>query len=175
MYITLAIDPGLRGIGWALAESSLPSPRHQYKRFIRAGYYPGLPVGKGRGPVAWRAFKGLRAEVERGLTSPVTGMILEWPEWYYERRGRVVADDLFQLCAVDGFVQGLWPDVPAIGPLPKEWKGQITKAVMHNRLFRKLSKEDMERIELPRDTELAHNVYDAVSMLVLKTYGGMAS
>lgn len=157
MRRTLAIDPGLHGVGWAVAENAMLRG-HQGGKLLGAGYYPGVD---GRGPETWNALRGL-VDVVRDFHCDT--LLLEFPEWYYQN-SHARAEDLLELAAVDGFMVGAFPYVTMrLYVQPKEWKGQLPKNVHHARLAKKLSPEEHQRIQFPGTKELDHNVWDAVGL-----------
>jgi hypothetical protein len=106
----------------------------------------------------------MREHVER-LTH-VDFIVMEYPQWYYGK-GNARFDDLAQLCSVDGFIQGLWPEVDGVSFHPTEWKGQVPKDIHHARLMRILTPDDIAKVKLPI-ASLAHNVWDAVALAKMK-------
>ena len=147
----LAIDPGLRHLGWALyADAQLE----------RAGLACGLVDSRERGPIAWRA---VVADIPTGLDpSCIVG---EFPQVYSVRNTR--PDDLLQLASVLGAVAQRWTGTPMVTLLPREWKGQRPKEATTYQANQTLSV--VEAHTLSRELRavpatLQHNVLDAVAL-----------
>lgn len=49
-------------------------------------------------------------------------------------------------------------------PHPRKWKGQVPKDVMVKRVIKTLSGEEHQRVRVPSQKKLAHNVWDAVGI-----------
>lgn len=148
----LAIDPGLRHIGWALyVDGSLEA----------AGLSTGVLDTQERGPGAWLAavadiqIPDIRVDV----------LVSEYPQVYSVRN--VNPDDLLMLASVVGAVCARWSKAEHVLYRPREWKGQRSKeATLHHahRVLRIDEANRLGRFLAPIPENLRHNVHDAVGI-----------
>jgi hypothetical protein len=90
-------------------------------------------------------------------------LILEVPQVYRNSVGK----DLIKLAQMGGaFAAYLAHDAPITvkSYLPKEWKGNVKKEIMTERIKERLTPEEHSRIELPRAKSLHHNIYDGCGL-----------
>ena len=149
--ITLAIDPGIRGVGAAVFVD----------RILRVAAYVVNPATEGNGPAeiialaravwAWMPY---RAPDE---------VVMEWPQVY--RAGKLKGDpnDLLPLPAIGTAIAMKCGAVRAVRYLPHEWKGNLTKEVCHERVRERLQAEELPRIPVLA-AKVLHNVLDAVGV-----------
>jgi hypothetical protein len=127
--LLLSIDPGTRGCGcawWAGEE------------LLHARYVPGAS-GKGEtGPGEWlatvSAVEAASGEVLDGLRPDV--VLVERMQVY--TRGKGDPRDLLALSAIGGGLFRAFGDAAPVGPLPREWKGQVPRDVMGSRVEQKV-------------------------------------
>lgn len=145
----ISIDPGLRGLGVAIWGSDL--------RLAKAFYVKGAPTTIPAGPGAWRAvWEGLGVHDARYAS---IDLAIEMPRVYQIRK--TPSEDLLQLCAIVG---GLAVNAARVKVYrPSEWKGQVPKKVMIQRIIGRLELDEVRRFESPGVT-LDHNVWDAVGI-----------
>lgn len=86
---------------------------------------------------------------------------IEIPQVYRFSKGD--PNDLIDLTAVAGAIVGTlggkW-----IAYKPREWKKQVDKMMMVERIKSRLTNEEHARMTLPRAKSLAHNVWDGVGI-----------
>lgn len=157
----VCVDPGIRGCGAAIFLGG---------SLLKAAYVPAGPDGDG---VVGRAVQSARAVVvwigQQNLDwgpswngYPIR-LVIEWPQVYRAGRGRGDPNDLLGLAAVDGALAAICLDYKVVTYLPREWKGQVPKDVMVERIKSRLTPEELTRVELPAKS-LQHNVYDAIGL-----------
>jgi hypothetical protein len=154
----LAVDPGLRGTGWAVFERA-------------ALALCGCAAG-GAGSLRERAAR-IADGVLRAVPMQIETLIIERPQVYAQRKQRGDPNDLVDMGILVGvLMQALDPDHARL-VLPRDWKGTIPKAeklgdyIVHKRSLRFLLPSERRRYEaaleqLPGD--LRHNVADAVGI-----------
>ncbi len=151
--ITIAIDPGLRGVGIAAFEG---------KELMRAGYVKNSEQ-KLRGPQAWYSM----AHEVRYWVWPSFGLIpcdtlvLEGQQIYLG--AKINPAHLIEIAGVAGAVAYAIDAKKRVSYLPRIWKGQVPKDVHNQRTLAKLSEKEQAVIEYPA-TSLRHNVYDAIGL-----------
>lgn len=146
----LSIDPGLRTTGVALWQNSL---------LVEAKLLQGDK--KANGSEAWRAIGYALIPMVNALVERV---IVELPQVYVASRSKADPNDLIQLAAVVGTIGGMLRDVPMQTVLPRQWKGNIDKAIMVERIQSKLSAKEKGVVKLPSAKSLSHNVWDAIGV-----------
>lgn len=144
MRTLLAIDPGLHSCGISLWNNG---------SLVNAALVPNLDS-------TWTGMAlGIKEYIASFLTYVSNGVI-EIPQVY--RHGKGDPEDLIQLAGVCGAIKGVlggsWTDVK-----PREWKGQVPKEVMVQRIQKKLSTIEIGAVVLPQKS-LAHNVWDSVGI-----------
>lgn len=90
-------------------------------------------------------------------------LILERPQIYQQRFLKGDPNDLVLLAYMGGALAGYLNTGPILY-YPKEWKRQVPKKIMVERVKSKLSKEEHARVELPRAKSLHHNIWDGVGI-----------
>lgn len=144
----LCVDPGLRGCGAAVFDGGF---------LVRAGYVEN-PVSSGRG---YKAHSEMGEAVSRWLDKDVDRVIIEHPRIYpgtAQQKGDL--NDLLDVAAVGAAVAS-WCNFRETETLfPMDWKGQVPKEVMTERIRRALS--EIERLNILKcKSSLMHNVLDA--------------
>lgn len=144
----LCVDPGLRGCGVAVFDGGF---------LINAAYVEN-PVTHGRG---YKAHSEMGEAVSFWLDKGADRVIIEHPRVYpgsAQQKGD--PNDLLDVVAVGASVAS-WCNSREIETLfPSEWKGQVPKEVMTERIRRALS--DIERLNIQKcKASLMHNVLDA--------------
>jgi hypothetical protein len=88
-------------------------------------------------------------------------LLFEWPQMYSVDKQKGDQNDLPPMAGIDTGIACLYSGVPTKDYSPREWKGQIDKEVMNDRVWRRLSPEEQRCIErLPRGG-LSHDALDA--------------
>src|SRR5258707_11468919 len=151
---TLAIDPGIRGLGFSLWDDG---------DLHLAGYVRN-PYKTGDGPKEWRALYGAIFDrlgaVGEFCFERLEHLWIEVPRIYPAARHKGDQNDLVALAGVAGALTAL-DAVNITRVYPREWKGTIDPDVCIERIKRRLSQRELARVELPGKT-LAHNVWDSV-------------
>jgi hypothetical protein len=142
----VSVDPGLRSCGVAY-----------WKEGVLQAAQLVLGDKKARDAAAWRAMTdNLHHEVLDFTGSPVA---IEFPQVY--RYGKGDPNDLLQLAVIVGGCFS-WTDNLHVYR-PREWKRQVPKNIMCQRIQDRLTEEERRRVALPVPS-LAHNVWDAVGI-----------
>ncbi len=149
MSTLLAIDPGLRHCGCAYFTDGVLS-----RACLAVNYEKKL-----RGPKAHHA---MALEVSLRMNSAYW-TVLEYPRIYPNHSNKRAEDpnDCLELAGVDGAIAAyLGGNVSHV--FPSEWKGQVPKAIMIERIKKTLTKEETQRVELAGAK--SHNIWDAVGI-----------
>jgi hypothetical protein len=153
--VKIGIDPGLRHCGIAYGESSL----------VRAELVLN-PERTARGPLAWVE---MCCAVMRTVPSHVlTGELhIEVPRYYPRQRyikedQNVDPNDLIELAGVVGSLATQWHSVKFY--YPSDWKGQVPKKIMTERIRKKLRPSETENIVSVGAKD--HNTLDAVGIFL---------
>jgi len=134
----LCVDPGVHGCGCALFEMSI---------LQCAGYVRG-------------DFPTTASRVREGVGGGVDGLVLEVPRVYPGPRAND-PNDLIDLALVDGLIAGEFT-VPLKTYYPSDWKGQVPKKIMTERIKKTL--DEVELLRVDRIGALDHNTFDAVGI-----------
>jgi hypothetical protein len=103
---------------------------------------------------AWtRLVKEIKVEV------PVKVLVSEMVQ-IYARNRRANPEGLLQLSGVIGALAWRFRDAELYCYRPREWKGQIPKPVMQERLQKALSREELSRVE----RRATHDTWDAIGI-----------
>ena len=143
------MDPGLRGCGVAEFDG------YDLKRAA----YVKNPVETGRGYVAHQAM-GTAAHMWASLESEVA--LVEHPRVYpgsAQQKGDL--NDLLDVVAVGACIARYFQKPVTV--FPADWKGNVPKDVMTERIRRALTDEERARIE-KCPASLMHNVLDAIGI-----------
>lgn len=149
-FVFSTVDPGLRGCGVAEFKGG---------ELYRAAYIRN-PVTSGRG---YDAHSQLGGAVIDWISACSERVIIEHPIVYPSSNNIGDPNDLLDVVAVGaavaaGFNAGYIETV-----FPREWKGQVPKDVMTERISRAITAEERPRIEKCQ-ASLMHNVLDAVGI-----------
>ena len=142
----LAIDPGINGCGVAEFDNGV----------LGCAYY--VPATERAQAYSSRRAYDMAAKVMayRRESSPLVEGWVEWPQVYRAGRSKGDPNDLLLVAGVAG----------ALGfnsVLPAEWKGQLPKEVVMQRVKAALSYYELGCVELPAKS-LQHNVWDAIGI-----------
>lgn len=157
MSRVVAIDPGLRYCGVAVADSD---------RLVACALVAN-PDKQGRNPEAWASM----AKAVRGwamLHGPFARARSETPQVYqpgHHGGKRIDPSDLLQLQGVVGALSMAFDGLETVQPA--QWKGQLPKEVCHTRIRARLSPEEIAILDgCVCAASLKHNVADAVGILL---------
>lgn len=146
----LSVDPGKHDCGLALWDDT--------GGLVRAGFVQ-TPHGGTQRVAIWT---GTANAVLAWLRNCKPDLILEIPQVYGGPRSND-PNDLLDLAGVQGAVAALVGGTVLWSPLPREWKGQLPKAVSQARVNAALSDAEKARILWPT-ASLRHNVFDALHL-----------
>ena len=140
----LSIDPGLRKCGCALwcADGTL-----------RRAWTARAPAGTGRGLEAWVKMVGAIK-----IAPTINTLVVEQMQIYRDKK--TSADDLLELTGVLGSIAWRFSGATKHGYKPAEWKGQVPKRVMRDRLKKRLTAEEL----LTVDGKCTHDTWDAIGI-----------
>lgn len=148
--VLLCVDPGLRGCGVALFDKG---------ELFNATWVQN-PLLSGRGPVVWAR---MAEAVWRWAPHParIQKLYVEMPR-VYPGMPKTDPNDLLDLAGVLGaVVSKVNPDL--VGwTFPSEWKGQLPKEVMNERVKKHMT--DGEKRKVVSVGALDHNTYDAIGL-----------
>lgn len=102
--------------------------------------------------------------VSDATATGITDFVCEFPTTYNGRSARGDTRDVLDLSAVVGALCQVFREAKTKVYLPAEYKGQLPKAIAHQRMFKELSSEEAARIVAPKPKSLIHNVHDSVFM-----------
>jgi hypothetical protein len=144
----MSLDPGLRGCGIA----------NYLGGALREAAYVKNPVETGRG---YAAHVGMGRELfQWAMENPPDHIVIEHPRVYpsaAQQKGD--PNDLLDLVGVGAaFAAHFSCTVETV--FPSDWKGQVPKDIMVDRIRRALSPEELATIA-PCAAGLRHNIYDA--------------
>ena len=143
----LCVDPGLRGCGVALFDGG---------HLLRAAYVKN-PVEHGRG---YKAHAQMGLAVYDWLDAEIDRVIIEHPRVYpgsAQQKGD--PNDLLDVAAIGASCASwLMGEVETV--FPSEWKGQVPKETMTERIRRSLTEVERKNIE-KCPASLMHNTLDA--------------
>jgi hypothetical protein len=140
----IAVDPGVRKAGVAMFDD---------------GELAAAWLVRGDGPCE-TAFR-VRVEIGNRIVRDVVNLlVIEKPQVYLEVK--IDNNDLIDLSVMVGAVAGNFSSVRFV--LPREWKGQVPKDVMINRIKERLSSEERDRVELPNEKKAQADVWDAIGI-----------
>ena len=132
----LGVDPGKHKCGW------------------------GVYSANGIGLFGYTTAQGMPFEWD------LDGVVIELPQIYTHRGSKGDPNDLIPLAFEAGKVAYRYKRIPVVTRLPAEWKGQVPKTIMQNRLLEQMP--DLEQLLSVYTKEQRHNVYDG---LMLAMYG----
>jgi hypothetical protein len=73
-------------------------------------------------------------------------------------------EDLITLSLMAGRVTGYFPWAKTVEYYPREWKGQVPKDIMIERIKAKATKDEKKRIRLPKGKKKQADIWDAVGI-----------
>lgn len=146
----LCVDPGLRGCGVALFDRG---------ELFNATWVEN-PLLSGRGPVAWGTM-GQAVWNWAPVPARVQKLYVEMPK-VYPGMPKVDLNDLLDLAGVLGTVVIRMPSDRVAWTFPSDWKGQLPKQVMNERVKKHLS--EGEKRKVVSVGALDHNTYDAIGL-----------
>jgi hypothetical protein len=145
----MSIDPGLRGCGVAFFTDS---------GVLEWASWVKNPTTKGRGPAAWDTMAN---EVRKIPYFEVTRKIFcEMPQ-VYPGMPKTDVNDLLDLAGVLGAVTAN-ASAEIFHCAPAEWKGQVPKAMMNERVMKLLSTGEL--LKVVSVGALDHNTYDSIGI-----------
>jgi len=146
------VDPGLRGCGVAIFKGG---------NLSGALYVPNS-ITDGRG---YNAHAAMGAEVHSYLFASITGkIIIEHPRIYpgsAQQKGDL--NDLIDVACVGAAISAMFPVGTVETVFPADWRGQVPKEVMTERISRAISNDERRGIEKCY-ASLMHNVLDAIGI-----------
>lgn len=145
--VLICLDPGVKAAGVAIYEDNELS-----RAFLASG--------SGWQDTAQTAWELILDGYPFGLRGLNPELAIEIPQVYEKRK--TDPNDLISLALMAGAFAGRAVEVTTY--LPRIWKGQVPKHIMTRRIKKKLSPEEMTRVELPSARSLQHNVWDAVGI-----------
>lgn len=156
----LAVDPGLRWCGCALGLRGGLGNSTLTKAALVLN-----TIKEERGPRAWRAMAQM-VEVWVRFSVPMPldlELYVEVPRIYPQsdqRKGDL--NDLIELAGVVGALTSYWRSVSFY--YPADWKGQVPKKIMTERIRKKLRPEELDKIVSSGAKD--HNTLDAVGIFL---------
>lgn len=145
------MDPGLRGSGVAI--------------FCNGGLVDSAYVVGSKDGFRPNTWVVMASEIMRWCGDrPIRGLACELPQIYREAKLKGDPNDLMDLAAVVGALCALIPTETIRIYLPREWKGQVPKEIVHQRVKQRLSIDEMTNVHMPPQKSLAHNVWDAIGI-----------
>ena len=155
MSIILSIDPGIRGTGVGLFSRSE----------LVASNWVKNPETSGQGPwQCWTMSKHVLSWLQTYWDRKLNELVLEWPQVYPTSKGD--PNDLFGLAGVGAALTALLMaeghPIKVTYYKPREWKGQLEKDVMGDRVKGRLS--SLELSQVPDFGGLTHNILDAIGI-----------
>jgi len=153
----LSVDPGVRGCGVALFSE---------QKLVNAAYVKNS-VAESCGPKEALAL----AVAVATWSGPINALALEVPQTYKGRAKRGDANDLISLALVDGAIAGIFERVQIFSYFPSQWKGQVPKPkragedyIIEARVRKRLSPDELERVNWPNAWKLCMDVSDAIGI-----------
>jgi hypothetical protein len=143
------IDPGLRHAGKAIFEDG---------KLLRAELIRN-PLTEGRGPAAWHDISWAFWK-QTPFPVPADMLVCEMPRVYPGVRAED-PNDLLDLAGVLGAVVSSFPGIVRMY-FPSDWKGQVPKKTMTERIRGFVKPEEWRRIA--DDGAKTHNTLDAVGL-----------
>lgn len=147
--ILVGIDPGKVACGWALFRSGVL----EGAGIVRGENVEVSAIGVLAAGVALRSAGCLRPDV----------VIIEKMVVYPGMRQKGDQNDLITLSIIGGAAAAALRGLETIFVEPREWKGQVPKAIMSKRILAELSADERTKIE-KMPASLKHNALDAVGL-----------
>jgi hypothetical protein len=155
----LAIDPGIKATGWAIFDDGKLKACGVARATKSLNQVDSMREILDEVSVQWEEYMGFSY-------SP-TLLVAERPQVYQQAMLKGDPNDLIPLAMIDGAIWERFKPQGVSFPLPREWKGQVPKQVMANRILDGLSKREFEIVKdsLERvPSSLRHNSYDAIGL-----------
>lgn len=154
MSLTIAIDPGVKNLGWSLFLD---------RELIRCG------VTRTKKSDAAQAAQDHLLKLWAFATCDFaySKVVVECPRIYPVQQQKGDQNDLIRIAAVGSYVMGALALSHArpVFVFPHEWKGQMPKDVSHRRIEAKLTKQEKRVLGmLPSAKTVRHNGLDAVGI-----------
>jgi hypothetical protein len=159
MPYLLSLDPGLRGCGVAVFDTA-------HKRLMRAGYV----VNSDRKSKGYRAHVLMAREVSNWLASELkmlppnlANVIIELPRIYpspQQQKGD--PNDLIDVAGVGSAFASLCSPGAVQHVYPQDWKGQVPKKVMNDRVLQALDAGEVGNVRHAGSKD--HNTLDGVGI-----------
>lgn len=92
---------------------------------------------------------------------PASKVVIEVPQVY---RTTPNPKSLIDLTFAAGYLAATFGPGQVVKVLPREWKGQVPKDVMIERIKSKLTEQEMKMVSLPKNKKHAKDVWDAVGI-----------
>lgn len=146
----LSIDPGVHECGVAVWGTTAGLQRAYLCQGLSTAMYAG----------AWSSMAGALGLSERDTSR----VVIELPQVYVRSRSKGDPNDLIQLAACVGAIAQAFRHVPVHIFKPSEWKGQVPKLVMIERIKERLSPDESACVKLPKDKKFQTDVWDAVGL-----------
>ncbi len=144
-----SIDPGLNACGVAVWDKD---------DLVWAGLVQACPATnamkwKSMAEAVWFCLDGFDL---------IDDVILELPQVYRAPMQKGDQNDLVQLAAVVGAIA--YNAKQAWYFLPRQWKKQVPKAIMVERIKKCLGPSELANVLLPKQKSLAHNIFDSIGL-----------
>lgn len=150
----LCIDPGLRWCGACVGDGG---------GILEIGLVVNPCDQRDRGPAAWQ--KMAHAVYIWAVKHVPTELYIEIPRIYPradQRKGDL--NDLIELAGVAGAISSLYGHVQIRHYYPAEWKGQVPKKIMTERIRKKLSPAELDNFHSVGAKD--HNSIDAAGIFL---------
>lgn len=144
----ICIDPGLRGVGLAVFDED---------NLVHAQYVTNPSKGRGYAAHVALAAALKRTCLDYGLWSPA---LVEHPA-IYPGMPQVDLNDLLDVVAVGAACSTIFASVTTV--MPSEWKGNMPKRKMLERIRSKLTPEEVARVEWTNKSD-NEDVLDAIGI-----------
>jgi Holliday junction resolvasome RuvABC endonuclease subunit len=151
----ISVDPGLNGCGVAIWNVE--------KHLERASYV------KNPGDDFVSMVLAVARTIPRFSVLP-NYLVTELPQVYTRTRSKGDPNDLISLALFVGALAFYAGRGGYKLYKPAEWKGQVTKEITELRAKKRLTSDELAKIELPSAKSLAHNVWDAVALGLVHLY-----
>lgn len=99
-----------------------------------------------------------------GLPDRVCEVVIERPQIYQGRKQKGDPNDLITLAEQAGYVAALATLKRPREYKPAEWKKQLPKEIVEERVKKRLSAREKTRVQWPRAKSLHHNIWDAIGL-----------
>jgi len=153
MGMSINIDPGVKCAGVAVFEGGELATAW-------------LSEGTDWMNTAWRIVQDLYGRYPYEILYE-SDLVVEVPQVYTQNKLKGDPNDLISVALVAGAIAGQMSqdqDRIITTYLPHQWKRQVPKDIMIKRIQGSLSGEERDRVELPKQKKLQHNVWDAIGI-----------